>query len=690
MEITCVGPLEPALNNDQLHRDAWCEGQRVRYDAPRKELVWSQGTCNVFKRIGLNKPPTTQSPIFAKFDGVLCVCVFVDHARILVCSSHGAEWEISLPFSAKQMWRTPGNGLLVERPPHPSLVGEPFLFSISHPLEEPKPVEFSLGQIRKLQQVVWVSETDTAPPLLLTFSINERVHTLWSITTVSAARQREEASGEDEEEEDKIHSEVMLNHVKRIEEWNFKLHRSFLCHDMDKSWVLCAMAQNKVIGFSLLDDSVGNKMFEINNVLDALPVPHSTEQNVVDMLVLKQNNKMELYRAHHLLCPITFISSQRIVSSLDGQDASGGGFDLVFAGDGMRSRVVLNAHVSNEACACVLRAAKEADNEFGLGMFLNVVAMRRNGADEWDALLSLLDHLLLVASGGGVAAVRKEKEEEGKWFDLLMRSSVHAKYKDDGLFDDVAISPPVVKNIPAVAIVDSFPVSQQTWLQFFSMLHLAYQDLKLNVLVSQLVQPVGELLSGLAQALLQSDCAAAAYRDMYKRDLAGCTPVCFSLTLPIVSADIVIAFPPPDIIDSLRRIVLTGSSSNNVKWKWTAQKYVQVFTKLAAGGAALAIEEMVRQNLTLRDIDTLPFGVQTIVREMLHSVRESPPANMSLDMAVLIGRRDSYFSNNQQHLLLPQQQLQSATSKLDGGVTRIASLKSYKPPPSSALLRITA
>ncbi|KAH9250080.1 hypothetical protein BASA81_012127 [Batrachochytrium salamandrivorans] len=267
MELIVVGPLEPAL----AYPDAWCQGHRLRFDLKRSELVWTLGTCKLVKRLGLSKPPSS-APIFAQFEGELCACAFLASNRILVCSQSGWEWEVALPFAAKKLWACCQGGVLVERFAHPSLVGEPFLFSISHPLEEAKPVLFEGGMQRKLQQVVWVSGRAEAP-LALLCAVNDKSHTLWKVARPplppATTRQRdcESTMALESEGDDEIHPEIELSLVRKVEEFNLELDRCFLCHQAAGQLVLCAVLGGKVVGFGL-GEEVG---FEIPNVLDAAP-----------------------------------------------------------------------------------------------------------------------------------------------------------------------------------------------------------------------------------------------------------------------------------------------------------------------------------------------------------------------------------------------------------------------------------
>lgn len=630
MELIVVGPLEPAL----AYPDAWCQGQRLRFDSKRNELVWTLGTCKLVKRLGLSKPPSS-APIFAQFEGELCACAFLAPNRILVCSQSGWEWEVALPFAAKKMWACcHGWGVLVERFAHPSLVGEPFLFSISHPLEEAKPVLFEGGMQRKLQQVVWVSGHADAP-LVLLCAVNDKSHTLWRVSRhrppTTVTHQGDSVMAMETDGEDEIHPEVEFSLVRKVEEFNLPLDKCFLCHQAAGRLVLCAVLGGRVVGFGLGEGDAG---FEILNVLDASPVDNCTEPGVLDLLVLRPHNKLELHRAGTLLCPIPFASAQRQVVGLEG--GLDGALDLVFAGDKSRSRVVLNVHVSAPSVLSVLRAARESDHGFGLWLLVSVV--RCGGSSEWDALLLILQQLL------GPQAAAAEEEEEESWFDLLLSSSVHLKYQDvDGLFSKpvraTSGAPPTSAALPFAL----FSMTNQTWSKFFASLHLVYQNLKLDVLCHDLLLPVAQLLGGLARALLPPD-ACLAYQDAYARDLTNPCFVPFAgSTVAAVDACVL---PPPDIVDALAQALRGTDELAAVEWTGTAGKYFRVFAQLAQHGDEAAIERMVDEGITLKEIDTLPFGVQMVVREVLHRAKERPTPGLSHPTSVLIGRQDCYLSNH--------------------------------------------
>jgi hypothetical protein len=334
--------------------------------------MWTKGSANVERRLHL--ATHSASYVFARFDDdVLCACSLVDGALVLVSSSDGSETEISLPCTSKKLWALSGSGLLVERASPPP--GEPFLFSVSHALEEAKPVEFASNNVKPFQ-VVWVSE-DRSTPFVLSFS--HGAHTLWIVSRVASV----EGGG--------IRADLRLTRVVELPEWQTQVNRAFLAHGVNGADVIfCAVVGSQLV---CLAADQPDLRFTVSGVLDACPVRGGTDPGVDDIAVLRPGGALELFRGGVLLCALHPGPSSAV--GLDGFDGEGG-LDIILPNrQRQRVAVSLRDRLSNDGVWCLLGAAKDVPGAFALRLLATVAAS--SDTDEWTALLTAVAGLL----GGG-------------------------------------------------------------------------------------------------------------------------------------------------------------------------------------------------------------------------------------------------------------------------------------------------
>ncbi|KAL9954101.1 hypothetical protein ACROYT_G041596 [Oculina patagonica] len=119
----------------------------------------------------------------------LCV---VQNDCIDVLTKDGALFTITLPFPVKQVVSLQ-EGLLLERTTEPGeMVGQkrdvPTMFSVLHPLDEPRPIISKVqGKISKIcDPTVSVVFTCSDPPLVMTYDFVIGLHSVWHVTKAKA------------------------------------------------------------------------------------------------------------------------------------------------------------------------------------------------------------------------------------------------------------------------------------------------------------------------------------------------------------------------------------------------------------------------------------------------------------------------------------------------------------------------
>jgi len=651
MRVSVVGAPEPSEGPE----DAWRGPNRLR-TLRNGEVVWTIGTGKVRRRYartysGIRDPQT----IFAYFERELCCCTLVGDV-IQVNSESGAEWDTSLPFRGKRIWANPLGGLLVERwlPPNRQNIAEddPLIFSVSHPLDEAKPVELD-----RQSEVVWVSEDE---PFLLTFSQVKRSHILWSITRSDAT-----------ETDDMIRSEMVLVPLRTFshQEWPAKISKAFHAHTVEKKQVVCILIKETqtLRGFSLGDSSTLD--FTISDVIDASSVLGSTEDACRDVIILQANRTLHLWRGPLRLCELTveglgvnsIVRFPTYASPSDCLD--------VYSTDGTRAIVRISARPAFlcPVSSAVLEAARLSDPVLGLALSVDM-ALRKDRGAEFETLLDVFGALLSKSHDG--SAVDSPKSS----FDLLLASDYHvssnagvsrlfpsAQLRTRG--KEVEQSTVSTSNGPLLirGVVERMGLDLLSKLFFFG--HLQYEGMKLHVLMRSHLPQLAKFLGGLCARLFSSQ-VFLVYDDVYRRDLGEAyTPIHFGRRPSQSDVSVQAVLPPPDAMEALfHAAVGSGAREEKIPWLGRVHELMAVFRALNEFGAMEAANRMVDLGLDLDTIETFPVGIQIALREILHRCRENPPVFLSKDLAKLISREDVYLSMQDEPRLMASSRMDQSDS----------------------------
>uniref|UniRef100_A0A8C5E585 Anaphase-promoting complex subunit 1 n=1 Tax=Gouania willdenowi TaxID=441366 RepID=A0A8C5E585_GOUWI len=218
---------------------------------------------------------------------------------------------------------------------------------------------------------------------------------------------------------------------------------------------------------------------------------------------------------------------------------------------------------------------------------------------------------------------------------------------------------PLINDSPL--LVDSSALLFPHIAALFYVLHLLYQELQLDELQRAKASSLVCLLQQLAR-----DLHLEKYVDLYWRDyplLIDVTENCFieqgekQSSMPCLS--ILRAEPPcvfswlsgclrseenlpfpylPGICQRTRLLVLVGSMEFWILTDCTKQS--SVVKSSTEGLAEQLVVWLASQGFTLKDLESVPFGVALPIREAVYRCREQPSADWSEEVCVLIGRQD--------------------------------------------------
>uniref|UniRef100_A0A8C6KV63 Anaphase promoting complex subunit 1 n=1 Tax=Nothobranchius furzeri TaxID=105023 RepID=A0A8C6KV63_NOTFU len=268
-------------------------------------------------------------------------------------------------------------------------------------------------------------------------------------------------------------------------------------------------------------------------------------------------------------------------------------------------------------------------------------------------------HLHFEVPLSPVIAAKKARHSaqgsEEDW-DYLLASRYHRQI----------ISQPVCASVESSDIVleSSAPLFPHIPALFY-VLHLLYQELQLDELHRAKASSLVCVLQQLARDLQLEE-----YVDLYWRDypsvmtvieqmqrpsfLLSKPPCVFSWLSSCLRGDENTPFPYlPAICQRTRLLVLSyalyifgddkATSSSESKYLFKLSAGIQSSVKVRFSSASLAEQLVVwlaSQGFTLKDLESVPFGVALPIREAIYRCREQPCSDWSEEVCLLIGRQD--------------------------------------------------
>ncbi|CAG8532055.1 7553_t:CDS:2, partial [Acaulospora morrowiae] len=296
---------------------------------------------------------------------------------------------------------------------------------------------------------------------------------------------------------------------------------------------------------------------------------------------------------------------------------------------------------------------------------------------EWENFVTVLFsfiHLMGQDFSGYGYQESFKKLETSDW-DFLMASSRHTKFNFNTHFQ--CLQPPIItKNCSMIKLLErsqklhcaSFTYYQRLEKKFLSFLpsillslHLVYQDLRLNVLLQKFINDLIPLLIQLAYFL-----GWDAYIDYYQRNFEMNQKFRFEQAVITESRlpDDHPFFIPPDIfrwilkclrheverndnfpdIKDISQIFSVSKIEENLIHDFDCcsrtRKVSLIYNTLVNEGERSTILEIVKIGFSIKDIDSLPFGVAIPLREAIRTCRDEPPSNWPGEAYILIGRED--------------------------------------------------
>lgn len=429
---------------------------------------------------------------------------------------------------------------------------------------------------------------------------------------------------------------------------NSSIRKVFEAHTVTRQLVVCCIMEStaSLRGLSLTDPL---QDFEIKDVVDAAHVLSSSEESMLDIVVLLENLNLELYRGNVRLCALVH-SFERPIKHI--QNGRAHCVTAIFDDESSFAVSVMAQPVGlSEPTLAVLKAMKDCDALFGLVMAVDLTIQLQAEANalqherpDWNVLLDTIRQALFPGKHviGRPTVILSN-------FERLRAQAKNATPTDDPVSqqDHALLSGQIILQQSETDVDHMLSIMLES-------IHVGYEDCKLDVLKRDSCLPLlGNLLGGLVRAIVGIDSDPAnqqivsAYDDFYTRDLGAIAyrPYLFSARRQAVRPSKLVTLPPPDVFLTLSQ-ALNRRPVTLVRWKGMSAKLVLVFSHLGRLQHSAAIQEMVTQQMTISNVETFPMGIQLVVREMLRKCRENPPppslSGWPKTAYTLIGREDVY------------------------------------------------
>ncbi|MEE6474887.1 hypothetical protein FKM82_010525 [Ascaphus truei] len=657
-----------------------------------------------------------------------CVCV-LQSSCINVHNTAGMDYIAPLPFQVANVWPTK-YGLLFERnscshevPQSPPREPLPTMFSMLHPLDEITPLVCRSGGIFGSSRVQYVSDhtmrivfTNSDPSIVMTYDTVQSSHTVWALRKVKPEEQNVVLKYQEQQgtPQHGMTSSSLTAHLRSVSKADspaaspFQNYSSIYSqsrsvsspsiHSRSHSPSISNMAalsrsHSPALG---VHSFTGVQRFNFSSHTPSpkrLNASHSPNSTSSDFLVTETEPIVPELCIDHLwteTVPNMREKNSQATKVFITADLCGQKF-LCFLVESQHQLRLVKFEESNDKSQLIFGSVTNisAKDAAPIQSIDTMVVLENNGNF---VLYTGVVRLDFEGSLSPVIAPKKARPSEtgsDEDWEYLIHSDYHRNIECHLLAKTLQLDPlevPAPKDdLPHVLILDSTALLFSHIPAIFYVLHLAYEELKLNTLMREEIRSLVILLVQLAR-----DLNLDIYTDFYFRDYPTLVktsgqicrieptqtgfmnyPSFFNAEPPSIyhwlsfclKGEEAPAYPYlPRICERSKLVVLSVALYILGDEKAVLDEPSKYLSKISAGHRKQQHKEDRRFSLkpgtsvtslseklvvwmtdigfTLRDLESLPFGVALPIRHAIYQCREQPASDWPEAVCLLIGRQD--------------------------------------------------
>ncbi|XP_012512213.1 PREDICTED: anaphase-promoting complex subunit 1 [Propithecus coquereli] len=620
----------------QLRKGVSEIGEEADYDeelyVAGNMVIWSKGSKS--QALAVYKAFTVDSPVqqalwcdfiisqdksekahYSSYEVEKCICI-LQSSCINIHSIEGKDYIASLPFQVANVWPTK-YGLLFERsssshevPPGPPREPLPTMFSMLHPLDEITPLVCKSGSLFGSSRVQYVVDPamkivflNIDPSIVMTYDAVQNVHSVWTLRRVKSEEENAVLKFSDQggTPQNAATSSSLTAHLRSLSKGDSPVTSPFQnyssIHSQSRSasspslhsrspsisnMAALSRAHSPALGVHSFSGVQRFNLSSHNQSPRRHSISHSPNSNSNGSFLAPETEPIvpELCIDHLWTETITNTREKNsqaskvfITSDLCGQKF------LCFL---VESQLQLRCKVTGKSLAdgfsaaladCATRlGARTSKAEFFLVVLLSPVPELRDSSKLHDSLYN--EDCTFQQLGTYIHSIRDPVHNRVTLdWEYLLNSDYHQNVESHLLNRSLCLSPSEVSRMKDEGISQNLSLDSSTLLfthipAIFFVLHLVYEELKLNTLM-------GEGICSLVDLLVQLSIA----------------------------------------------LYILGDESS------VSDEASQYLSRITVG-------------FTLRDLETLPFGIALPIRDAIYHCREQPASDWPEAVCLLIGRQD--------------------------------------------------